>query len=127
MRTSGKLQSWVVDTWDQTEPETLVNGKTPCTFEQEMALEPKKKATCGICFLFKKLIYSRSIPQVFRASLMELGFVGSTAFVKSIVAIHFFDTSLLAFVQSDLELGKKAGTLSCVQCSPTEKNERSAC
>ena len=41
MRTSVKPQNWVVDTWTKRNQKRSWTGKTPCTLEQEMALEPK--------------------------------------------------------------------------------------
>ena len=41
MRTGGKQQNWVVDTWTRQKQKRSWTGTTLCTFEQEMALEPK--------------------------------------------------------------------------------------
>ena len=50
---------------------------------------------CLVLFLynlFKKLMYSRSIPLVLRASQIELCVMESNAFMKSIVATHIFES-----------------------------------
>ena len=46
--------------------------------------------------LFKRLMYSCSIPQVSRASQIELCVMEPKAFMKSIAATHIFDSPLMA-------------------------------
>ena len=65
MRTSGKQENWVADTWTKQNQKRSRTGKTPCTFEQEMALEPKWLRSVWLSIVYAlanddPLLFSRS-------------------------------------------------------------------
>ena len=67
--------------------------------------------------LFKRLMYSCSMPQVFREPHIELWVMGSNAFMKSFVATHILTLhswhfcSIFCMSLNDPSLGRNAGTL----------------